>query len=388
MMNKFHNLLSYLPQHMKTQVRELYASALILYFGLALIFIFEPIYLYRLGYNLQHIIFFWVLVYAIYIFILPLGGKVAERFGYEHTIFYGTFFWILLYLCLFLIQYFPVFFYITPLVWAIQKALYWPAYHANFAKFSDNREEGREISFLSVLTSGLYVIGPIIGGFIIYMWGFSVLFIIVSILLLISNIPMLLTKERFQHKQVDYEYSFKRMFAKKNRKQFLAYMGFGEEILVVVVWPIFISIFINSYLSIGWLVGVATLITAIVTLFIGRLSDRMNKREILKLGVSFYSLSWVFRLLVIGPWGIFFTDTLSRASKNVVNIPLQAITYENAKNHTVMNTVLMFEMSLAVGKFVACLVALILISIFSGGMMPFYIVFAIAGAITWLYVLL
>ncbi|OIO46144.1 MAG: hypothetical protein AUJ28_03065 [Parcubacteria group bacterium CG1_02_37_51] len=388
MINKFHHLLSYLPQKMKTEVRELYASALILYFGLALIFIFEPIYLYRLGYSLQQIMMFWVIVYAVYIFILPLGGKVAERFGYEHTIFYGTFFWILLYLCMYLIQYWPIFFFITPIVWAIQKSLYWPAYHANFAKYSGNQEEGREISFLTILTSASYVVGPIFGGFILYFWGFSVLFIVVAILLLVSNVPMLLTKEKFKPVPVDYQYSFKRMFAKENRKQFLAYMGFGEEILVVVVWPIFISIFITSYLSIGWLVGVATLITALVTLFIGKWADRINKREILKIGVSFYSLSWVLRLIIAGPWSIFFTDTLSRASKNTINVPLQAITYENAKNYTIMNTVLMFEMSLAIGKLIACLAALILVSLFSVGLIPFYIIFAMAGAITWLYVLL
>jgi len=355
---------------------------------LALIFIFEPIYLYRLGYSLQQIMMFWVIVYAVYIFILPLGGKVAERFGYEHTIFYGTFFWILLYLCMYLIQYWPIFFFITPIVWAIQKSLYWPAYHANFAKYSCNQEEGREISFLTILTSASYVVGPIFGGFILYFWGFSVLFIVVAILLLVSNVPMLLTKEKFKPVPVDYQYSFKRMFAKENRKQFLAYMGFGEEILVVVVWPIFISIFITSYLSIGWLVGVATLITALVTLFIGKWADRINKREILKIGVSFYSLSWVLRLIIAGPWSIFFTDTLSRASKNTINVPLQAITYENAKNYTIMNTVLMFEMSLAIGKLIACLAALILVSLFSVGLIPFYIIFAMAGAITWLYVLL
>lgn len=388
MMHKIHNLVSFLPHKLKPEVRELFISTLILNFGLALIFIFEPIYLFRLGYSLQQIMFFWVLVYFFYLLWIPIGAKVAEKFGYEHTMFYGTFFWILSYLGLYLIESHSIFFYITPLIYAVQKSLYWPSYHANFAKYSDDDEEGREIGMLNILTSLAFIIGPAIGGFILYQWGFHVLFVVVALVFLISNIPMLLTKERFVSEPVDYDRCYRRLLKPKNRKTVFAYLGFGEEILVIVVWPIFISIFIESFLSIGGLVAVTTLITVIATLVVGRMSDRIDKRKILRFGVVFYSLSWLFRLIFKTPMMIFLTDGLSRVSKSIIGIPLIAITYENAKNHKVMNTVLLFEMSLIIGKLITCLFIFFLLFVVTQGLWPFYIVFITAGLLTWLYVLL
>jgi MFS family permease len=387
-MHSIHNLINFLPKKMKPEIRELFASTLILNFGLALIFIFEPIYLFRLGYSLQQIMLFWVIVYFFYILLIPLGAKVSEKFGYEHTMFYGTFFWILLYLSLYMIEAYPIFFYITPLLYAMQKSLYWPAYHANFSKYSDDSEEGREIGILNILTSFTFIIGPVIGGLILHQWGFDILFIVVASIFLLSNVPMLLTKEKFVSEPIDYKKTFRKLFRKDNRKKIFAYFGFGEEILFVVVWPIFISLFIDDMFSIGGLVAVSTFITMIVTLIIGRLSDKFDKRKILRGGAFLYSLSWFGRLLVQTQLGIFIVDGFSRVFKSVVAIPLTAITYEDAKNHKVMNTVLTFELSLAIGKFITCVLVFILLSIFSGGLLPFYIVFITAGLATWLYALL
>ncbi|MCR4279849.1 MAG: hypothetical protein NUV82_00275, partial [Candidatus Komeilibacteria bacterium] len=90
MLHRIHHIMNFLPRRMKPQVKELYTSSLILNLGLGLIFIFEPIYLYRLGYSLQEIMLFWGIVYLVYIVLLPRGGKIAERIGYEPGIFFGT----------------------------------------------------------------------------------------------------------------------------------------------------------------------------------------------------------------------------------------------------------------------------------------------------------
>ncbi|MCR4280683.1 MAG: MFS transporter, partial [Candidatus Komeilibacteria bacterium] len=314
-----------------------------------------------------------------------LGGKIAERIGYEPGIFFGTIAWIFLYAAMYLIEAHHIFFYITPLIYGIQKSLYWPAYHANFAKYSDDKEEGREISTISIMNSLMFVIGPAVGGWVLSIWGFQVLFVIVAVLFLVSNIPMLITKEKVKPADVNYDYSLRRLFDKKNRRAFWAYVGFGEELIVLVIWPIFISLFLSSYLSIGWLIALSTLITAVMTLTIGRMTDEEDKRKVLRLGAWLYAASWLFRLVTKLPITIFFVDVFSSISKNVVSIPLTAITYENAKNHTVMNSVIFFEMSLAVGKLLACVAVYLLLFIFAGGLLPFYIIFILAAGITLLY---
>ncbi|MBI4090468.1 MAG: hypothetical protein HY422_00420, partial [Candidatus Komeilibacteria bacterium] len=48
-------LRSLLPLHMRREIKELYLSTLILNFGVSMILVFEPIYLYTIGYSLSYI---------------------------------------------------------------------------------------------------------------------------------------------------------------------------------------------------------------------------------------------------------------------------------------------------------------------------------------------
>jgi len=255
---------------------------------------------------------------------MPLGAKFARWKGYENGLLVGTLCYIIFYIGLFLIADYPFLFYIAPIIFAIQKMFYWPAFHADFARFSDDSEEGREISTITVTSSLVYIIGPAIAGFIIFTWGYGVLFTVASLMFLMSNIFTLRTKEKFEPNKFSYIQTYKDLVSKENRKTFLAYLGFGEELIVMVVWPIFISIIIVNIFDLGIIIALATLITTIVVFYIGRLSDAYNKRHILRLGSVFYSLAWFIRIFITNTLGIFFVDTMSKLGKNTIAVPLTA----------------------------------------------------------------
>ncbi len=387
-------LKSLLPHHIKRQVRELFISTTLVNLALAMVMIFEPIYLYRIGYSLQQIMLFYLITYVIYFFIMPLGGRFARRKGYETGILFGTILFIFFYVSLFFIAKFPLLFYIAPIILAIQKTFYWPSYHADFARFSDDREEGREISALTVANSIVYIIGPTLAGFIIVTWGYGALFTFASIIFLASNIPTLITKEKFEPHGFSYIKAYRNLLSKKNRKKFFAYLGFGEELIVLVVWPVFISIIIASAFDLGLIVTLATFVTTLITLYIGKMSDKKNKRSILAIGSSFYSLAWFIRIFITNTLGIFFVDTLSRLGKTTVAVPLTAITYENAKEvaedgrHKVMNTIVFFEMSLVVGKLTAILIVYLALFLITEEIIAFKLTFILAGGMSLLYLLL
>lgn len=389
-----HFIKSFLPHSMRRQVKELFVSTTLVNFALAMVMLFEPIYLYKIGYHLQYIMFFYLLVYAAYFLIVPLGGKFARRFGYEMGIFVGTFLYIAFYVSLFFIAQFPILFYIVPFVYALQKTFYWPAYHADFAHFADGKEEGREISAMSAASSLVYIMGPVLAGFIIYEWGYGALFTIASILFLASNIPTLITKEKFTPRYFSYRQSYKSLFSKENRQSLLAYIGFGEELVVLVIWPVFISIVITDVFDLGLVVTLATLVTTVATLYIGKLSDSRNKRNILSLGSYIYSLAWFIRIFLVNTIGVFFIDTLSRLGKNVISVPLIALTYEKAKNlekdkqKSVMNRIMFFEMSLVAGKLLAILIVYCALFFIGDEILAFKTTFILAGGMTLLYMLL
>ncbi|MDP2812124.1 MAG: MFS transporter [bacterium] len=389
-----HFIKTFWPQNMKRQVRELFISTTLVNLALSMVMLFEPIYLYQIGYSLQKIMLFYLIVYVAYFFLMPLGASFAKKKGYEFSILLGTILFIFFYISLFLIAQYPFLFYISALIYALQKTYYWPAYHADFARFCGNDEDGREISAMNVASSLVYIIGPALAGFIIYEWGYGALFIISSLIFLVSNIATLATKERFNPSDFSYKQAYKNLFSKENRQALLAYIGFGEELIVLVIWPIFISIIIADVLNLGFIVTLATLVTTLVTLYIGRLTDSKNKRKILSLGSVFYSLSWFIRLSVTSSLGIFFVDTMSKLGKNIVAVPLVALTYEKAKEsehfgqRSLMARIVFFEMSLVVGKLIALVAVYSLLFFVTDQLIAFKATFIIAGAMTLLYMLL
>jgi len=194
----YHLLKDLLPENMKRQVRELFISTTLVNFALAMVMFFEPIYLYQIGYSLQMIMVFYLITYVLYFLLIPLGARFAKVKGYEFGLFVGTVLFIVFYIGLFFIGQYPWFFYIVPIIFAVQKTFYWPAYHADFARFSGKAEEGREVSAINAATFLVYIIGPALAGFIIKEWGYGALFTMASILFLTSNIFTLITRENFR----------------------------------------------------------------------------------------------------------------------------------------------------------------------------------------------
>src|SRR3989339_1758656 len=176
-----HFIKTFWPQNMKRQVRELFISTTLVNLALSMVMLFEPIYLYQIGYSLQKIMLFYLIVYVTYFFLMPLGASFAKKKGYEFSILLGTILFIFFYISLFLIAQYPILFYISAFIYALQKTYYWPAYHADFARFCGHDEGGREISAMNVASSLVYIIGPALAGFIIYEWGYGALFFMSSL---------------------------------------------------------------------------------------------------------------------------------------------------------------------------------------------------------------
>ncbi len=371
------------------QVKELYSSTLILNFAAMAISLFEPVFLYLifikthdLAGSLQLVLYFYLVVYALYFVLLPLGAKIAKGFGYEHTIALSTVFMVIYYACLFAGQFHPLTLWIAAVVYAIDKALYWPAYHADFARFSNNGERGREISNLTVLNSAVEVIGPLGAGFILKFYDFKILFILASVLIFLSNIPMLITKEKVQPKPFPYFEAYKRLFSKERRRYFWAYLGFGEELIAMVIWPIFIYLVVGDFLGLGLISGFSIILATAVYLYIGHISDKHDRRVVLRAGSIFYFFGWLFRLLARTVMGIFMIDSYSRITKQAVVIPMMSDVYQEAKEESVMGTVVFFEMALTIGKILAMLLSIALLNIFVPGWNALFI---LAGVMSLLY---
>jgi hypothetical protein len=325
---------------------------------------------------------FYLGVYGVFFFLFPVGAKIAKRFGYENSIAVSTLFTVIHYACLFFSQANPWFLVPTIFIYGLDKSTYWPAYHADFDRFSNEGEHGKEISNLTVLNSAIEVVGPLGAGLILKFYDFKILFILASVLIILSNIPMLLTKEKFEPKPFPYFEAYRRLFSKERIRYFFAYLGFGEEMIALTLWPIFMFLVVNDFLKLGFISAASIIVATLAYLYIGHITDKHDRRTVLRSGSIFYFFGWLFRVMARSGLGILMIDAYSRISKQAVVIPMMSDIYQEAKEENVMDTVVFFEMALTIGKILAILLAVVLLQIFTPG---WNAVFVLAGLLSLLY---
>ncbi len=380
-----HYIEHYFAPHPSQEVKELFVASGILSFATGAISLFEPIYLYSIGFSIPQILLFNVAIYVLYFFLLPLGGRICRRHGYEHTMLFSSPFLVLWYISLYAIPWNHTFIGIAILSLVIQKILYWPGYHANFATWSSKQERGREVSNMAAVVGTASIFAPAFGGLVITFFGFKILLLIVAALILFSNIPLLRTPELYVPKDFAYASAIARPFKKENRRRTFAFMGFGEELITLVAWPIFMATIIVNFSSLGMLVSLAMLANVAAILYVGRMSDEGERDGVLRSGVMYSAAAWVLRSVVTGAPGVFLMDTFYRVSKNMLNVPLLSTIYDTARDGAVMETVIHFEMALALGKIVAGLGVAAILWMFPSAWLA---VFLFAAAFTALYALM
>ncbi len=371
----------YLSHHLSREIQEMYWAKAISDFALAAVMLFEPIFLVSvLGYSLQQVMLFFIVVYGIYLVIMPIGAKIASHKGYEHSILYSSFFMVLYWSLLFASQEIHFWIYLAPIALAVQKALYWPAFHADMARFSSTDQRGRENSGIYAVISIVFMLGPIVGGFLLKEFGFSVLFVLATTLTLLSNLPLFSTIEKFEPKE--YKYSDTWEYFKRFPRQMVGYWGFGEEIVELTIWPIFLFLTIPDFFKFGTIISISVLVATLVMLYVGVLADQQNAKPMLiKIFSAFNGLFWVIRPFFTNIIGLLTTNTLGTISKHSIIVPIMSMTYDRANETHIMPYLVFSEQNLVIGKLLMMFAILIVLS-FTSSFIP---IFVLAGLFSFLF---
>ncbi|MBI4050794.1 MAG: MFS transporter [Candidatus Doudnabacteria bacterium] len=376
----------YFSYHLNREVEEVYWHSVLWNLALSIVFIFEPIYLFSLGYSPTKILWFYALVYFWYAILISFGAKFASRMGYKHAIFVSNVFYVIYWLILFSIRNVPELFYVAPIFFALQKSLFWPAYDADIALASVKSQRGREVGALFSLIQFAFILGPFIGGFLSHNFGFFAMFGTASALMLFSVYPLFRSSEIYSR----HEFSLKNLWhvVRAHIRNFFGYWGYAEDLMVMSLWPVYMFIVIPSFLNVGVVSTIATILGAVLMLYIGKLIDkRTDKRSLIEASSIFYAVTWLFRALGKNVPTVLAFDVLTKTAKDAVNVPMMSLTYEKAASkspdHAIAYSVF-YEFSLSIGKIVTALLGIAILS--AGG--SIFMVFAMAGILTMFYALL
>ena len=287
---------SFFYYFLNRELSEIYITIALRAFAISLIAVFIPIYLLQQGFALKYIFLFYSILSFTFAFFAHISAKLSTKIGIKHSILISMPFLIAFYILLQFINN-PWIFYIAPIMGGISGALFWVNFHMDFALFSTKKLRAEQISGYAIVCLLLSALGPLLGGFLLLQLNFNVLFVIVSVLLFISTIPLFMSKETYVHRNYSME-GIVSVLKKLGAKGILGFIGFGMILCAVIILPVFVFFILKTYLNVGALVSVGLIFGIISTFFVGKLADKFGKGKILRIGSALSLFGWSALLFI------------------------------------------------------------------------------------------
>lgn len=377
-------MFKYQVKHFKDLEFDLFClSMFILVFGEALISLFVPIYLYNSGYQIYQIVWFSFLMAAFFVLFSYRAAKLVADIGIKHSILLSNFFTVLFYLGLIYIN--DLLFVLLPFVYGFAMLTFNYAYHTKFYLHSKKASRGKSVANMSILLLIAAAAAPYVGGHLaeinfMYAFGFG------AFLILISAIPLFLSKDNKVKLKFDSLNLANYVFSKKFRGNFLSFGGYAVESLIQrTLWPLFLIIIIGSLEKTGLVVSLSFVFSIVIYYFAGKVIDKFNRYKILKWGSILYFFSWIAKIFATSFKKILFINTYANFSQKILYLSFSAHGYDLARKNNFFEFIVAREVIFNLARVIVMpFVALI----FWINYYPFVICFILASICSLSYVLI
>jgi hypothetical protein len=221
-------------------------------------------------------------------------------------------------------------------------------------------------------------VAPVIAGFVLEKWSFSIAVVLGAFFVALSIWPLLSLPPSREEFSWSFAEAWRYFFHPFNRRMVVAYMSDGLVGLVNgVFWPLFIfTILDEKYQAMGFLTAGILLAGMILRLFIGSLLDHWKKTKLVKIGAALNATAWLFKTIVASAFHIFLVSAYHALALIILKTSLDTLVYEKAadRGHYVDEYTVIKEMSVHVGR-VLGLIGIAVLLLF----LPMQATFVVAG---------
>lgn len=314
-----------------SELAEVYTSMSIRSFGIGIIGIFVPVFLYKNGVNLQNIFYF----YTIFFLLRPLAtyssSFLVGRIGPKHSIAASNILFIIF--LLFLIT-FPT--YNWPLVllafwFTIANGLFFLAYNTDFSKIKSVKNGGKELGWLYIFERVGSALGPVVGGLLATLVSPLATIGLAIVILMISLIPLFLTKEPVRiNQQIIY-----RGFKWKNHIwDYVSMSAFNiENTATITMWPLLIGVFIftdDTYAKLGAVFGFAMVVSMFSAWIFGKVIDGKKGKILVDYGTIINAITHIIRPFITAAGGAVAISIINEPTTLSYRMPLTKGYYDAA----------------------------------------------------------
>ncbi len=356
--------------HFSSNIIALYLNRLLLQIAFNVVGIFLVIFFFiEFDKSVNAVIAIFVAIYLGHGLLTPLGAQLLKSWGMKRMMMIAMPFALLATFSLLFWDKNPIVsltFYLVFIV--IYKVLYWIPYHVDFAKFTNKRTRGRQISVLKNASQLILMASPFLGGAIIVFFGFNSLFLLSTFIFATALFPLFFVERTEEEFTFGYFETFRKLFLKKHRALLLACVGDGaQSVVTAVIWPIFIFLLLKGeFLSVGIISSLTILLLIVFRFFVGDLIDTWSKRKVLTIGSIVYTSGWIIKIFIETALQIFIIDTYHKAGSVINRTSFDVALYEQAvdNGHFIDEYTVLKEISINIGRAGMLIVAGVLIGIF------------------------
>lgn len=280
------------------EVTSLYVMLAILSFAASLIGVFVPVFLYETGFAIWEILLFYFLRSAWFLVLAVALIPVLKRISDKMMMSLSIPFLILFFLGLSRLDGPGFLFWALPACVALYMLLFWNGFHLDFSGSADEDKVGREVGMRNMFMMLANFAGPLAGGALIVAFGFSMTFVIGSMLLLLALVPLFFFPSRKMPEDMSWSRIWSYIKSPKTAAFRTSAIGFANEKMATwIVWPLFVFIAIGSVEKFGALYSFGFLLAAVMTFLMGKMTDHGSGKRIMRIFVPFEALIWVLKAI-------------------------------------------------------------------------------------------
>ncbi|PIS14965.1 hypothetical protein COT63_02525 [Candidatus Shapirobacteria bacterium CG09_land_8_20_14_0_10_38_17] len=334
-----------------------YLTTFLLNFGLGLVGLFIPIYIWRISGQISFVFYFFALYYLGVFLASPLAGWLFKKFISPDFSYFLSIWGRLLYLY-FLVKAgeSAIFLWPAAFIWGLTIPFCWFPYYLTVThEESEDGKFGKEVSSMGTLSQLASAIAPVLGGLIVSQYGFSSSYFFAGLFFAVSFLPLYF--DHYNPRRVEFSLRDSVLFIKnpKEKKLRRAFFGSGLEGAANIAWPLFIFSILGGYQVLGWIKGLSLFFSILILMWVGHFIDKKGK-GILNWGVGANFFNWLLRILAFSPLTFFIFDFLATLGGTLVGTPFQTLVYEKARGYYSPLEIFVARDWLAnFGGFLACL---------------------------------
>jgi len=238
------------------------------------------------------------------------------KLGTKHAFIMGHISYALFVAFLFLSQSNPYWIFLAVMIDGFQINYFWNSYHYSLSRNSDHHKIGSNLGIINFLLNLITMISPALGGLIITGLGYSNLFLLGLVLIIIALIFAILMDNVKVRDKISWEEFSTWMMEPGFRRLGTTFVGRYFNDGMLQMWPLYIFILLGTSAKVGFLYSFSLILAMLISYSVGAVIDKRKNRKPFIVSAGILSFFWIIKSFVVGFWSIVVVNTLDRITSS------------------------------------------------------------------------